>query len=133
MSQQLINLGSPPAGADGDTIRTALTKCNGNFSDLYGQLGAKMAATVFTSNVNANASMPCGSYGSYAEGATNAPEASGVLLHFVGPGDGCQIWQGYSNGRMYHRQRWGGAWSGWYQIWTTASTTVDANNFIKKA
>lgn len=133
MAQQLINLGTPPSGTDGDTVRTALKKCNDNFSDAYGQIANKMASTVFTTNVDANAAMPCGSYGSYAEGAANAPEKSGVLLHFIGPTDGCQIWQGFGSGRIYHRQRWGGTWSTWYQIWTSASTTVDANNFIKKA
>lgn len=34
MSIELINLGTPPKGEDGDTSRTANLKCNNNFSEL---------------------------------------------------------------------------------------------------
>lgn len=35
MAQQTINLGTPPAGADGDTIRIAMSKVQANFNELY--------------------------------------------------------------------------------------------------
>lgn len=35
MAQQTINLGTPPAGSDGDTTRSAFTKCQANFTELY--------------------------------------------------------------------------------------------------
>lgn len=35
MTQQHINLGTPPGGNDGDTIRTAMGKVEANFNDLY--------------------------------------------------------------------------------------------------
>jgi len=38
MTIQIINLGTPPKGADGDTNRTALDKCNYNFTDLDGRV-----------------------------------------------------------------------------------------------
>lgn len=50
MAQQQINLGTPPAGADGDTVRTALSKCVNNFSDLD--------ARVTTATNTANAALP---------------------------------------------------------------------------
>ena len=44
MAQQNINLGTPPAGEDGDTIRTAMAKVQANFSDLY---SGALAVTTF--------------------------------------------------------------------------------------
>lgn len=40
MTQQIINIGSAPNSGTGDPLRTAFTKCNQNFSDLYTFLGA---------------------------------------------------------------------------------------------
>jgi len=37
MAQQHINLGTAPAGSDGDTNRTAWTKTEANFNELYGR------------------------------------------------------------------------------------------------
>lgn len=36
MAQQLINLGTPPTGLDGDDARTAFEKVNLNFTEVYG-------------------------------------------------------------------------------------------------
>lgn len=52
MTQQIINLGTAPAGADGDTVRTALSKCQSNFSELY-------ASPVFTGNVSVSGTLYC--------------------------------------------------------------------------
>lgn len=46
MAQQQINLGTPPSGTDGDTVRTALSKCANNFADL----DARTAAATSTAN-----------------------------------------------------------------------------------
>lgn len=40
MAQEHIVLGTPPTGTDGDTTRTAMQKCEDNFTDLYGTVGA---------------------------------------------------------------------------------------------
>lgn len=40
MSKQTLNLGTAPAGADGDTVRGAFVKLEANMVELYGQLGA---------------------------------------------------------------------------------------------
>jgi hypothetical protein len=50
MAQQQINLGTPPTGTDGDTIRTALSKCASNFADLDSR--------VTTATSTANAALP---------------------------------------------------------------------------
>lgn len=52
MPQQQINLGTPPGGADGDTLRIALSKCQANFSELY-------ASPVFTGNVSVSGTLYC--------------------------------------------------------------------------
>lgn len=38
MAQQLINVGTVPNDGLGDPIRTAYTKCNTNFSELYSRV-----------------------------------------------------------------------------------------------
>lgn len=44
MTIQLINLGTPPKGTDGDTNRTALSKCNDNFTNLDGRVTTAQSA-----------------------------------------------------------------------------------------
>jgi len=44
MAQQTINIGSAPNSGDGDPIRTAFTKANANFSELYSGQAALSAA-----------------------------------------------------------------------------------------
>jgi len=39
MTQEIINTGSSPDAGDGDTLRTALTKTNSNFTELYSKVG----------------------------------------------------------------------------------------------
>ncbi|WNL45970.1 hypothetical protein RKE25_21590 [Dyella sp. BiH032] len=52
MPQQTINLGTPPSGTDGDTVRTALSKCQSNFNELY-------ASPVFTGNASVSGTLYC--------------------------------------------------------------------------
>ena len=42
MAQQNINIGSSANKGDGDPIRTAFTKVNTNFTELYNALGSKV-------------------------------------------------------------------------------------------
>ena len=54
MAREIINLGTPPNGADGDTIRIAMDKCNDNFEELY-------LATSFTNQISGrNMLINCG-------------------------------------------------------------------------
>lgn len=45
MAQQLINLGTPPGGVDGDTVRSGFNKANLNFSELYTATNGKQPAS----------------------------------------------------------------------------------------
>ena len=38
MTQQIINVGAAPNDGQGDPIRTAFTKCNNNFDELYARV-----------------------------------------------------------------------------------------------
>lgn len=51
MARQAINLGTAPSGLDGDDARTAFTKTNANFVELYG--GANASPTKLTAIANA--------------------------------------------------------------------------------
>ena len=107
------------SGLDADTVDgvqlTGLVQQN-----LYGSFQSS-----FTSNINANTNRNVGAYGSYASSATNTPTGSGVLLNFTsgsdGSGDGTQFWQDYNSNNLYHRQRWGGTYQAWGQIWTAGN------------
>lgn len=52
MAQQTIGVGSAPNDTTGDPLRTAFTKCNDNFTDLYGAK-APLASPVFTGDPQA--------------------------------------------------------------------------------
>jgi hypothetical protein len=45
MAQQIINVGATPNDGAGDPIRTAFTKCNNNFSQLYSRVQVTPPAT----------------------------------------------------------------------------------------
>ncbi|VVE78196.1 hypothetical protein [Pandoraea sputorum] len=46
MTKQIINLGTAPGGTDGDTSRSAFTKINANFDELYRRTQAKLTKDV---------------------------------------------------------------------------------------
>lgn len=46
MAKQAINLGTPPAGSDGDTVRTGFTKANANFDELYLRAQGKLTKSI---------------------------------------------------------------------------------------
>lgn len=80
----------------------------------------------FTTDINANTNREPGVWGSYASGATNAPDIAGILWNgmsgntpangYISTSDGGQLWQNYSNNAFYTRRRWGGGWSAWQYI-----------------
>ena len=92
-------------------------------------LAGKQFICQFTSDINANTNRPAGSYGSYADSATNTPTGSGILHNFTsgsdGSGDGSQIWQEYVTNRLWARQRWGGNWTAWAEISLAGHTHDD--------
>lgn len=46
MAKQAINLGTAPAGSDGDTVRAAMVKINANFDEVYARLVSRLAKSV---------------------------------------------------------------------------------------
>ncbi|MFJ2982267.1 MULTISPECIES: hypothetical protein [unclassified Pseudomonas] len=65
MAKQVIGLGTAPSGVGGDTPRSAFTKANANFDELYAFLGGNTlpAPKIIESSSNAN-----GRYTKYADG-----------------------------------------------------------------
>lgn len=55
MSKQTINLGTNPTGAGGDTPRSAFTKAQANFDELYSSLSLKADQTALTTGLAAKA------------------------------------------------------------------------------
>jgi hypothetical protein len=53
MSQQSINIGTNPNDGTGDALRTAFSKCNSNFTDLYTNSYATNVVNSFNSRVGA--------------------------------------------------------------------------------
>lgn len=46
MAKQTIGLGTAPAGTDGDTVRSAFTKANANFDELYTRAQGKLTKSI---------------------------------------------------------------------------------------
>lgn len=46
MTKQMINLGTPPKGSDGDTSRVAFEKTNDNFDELYARAQGKLTKNI---------------------------------------------------------------------------------------
>jgi hypothetical protein len=46
MAKQTINMGTPPAGTDGDTVRAGFTKVNANFDELYLREQGKLTKSI---------------------------------------------------------------------------------------
>jgi hypothetical protein len=58
MSQQVINLGVIPTGVGGDTPRSANTKINDNFTELYSVAGGLGSAATASITVGADDATP---------------------------------------------------------------------------
>ena len=78
MTQQTINIGSAANDRSGDPLRTAFTKINANFTDLYTRLGADFGNFTISSNTISNPNAINITSGSYAltlgdDGTLNLP------------------------------------------------------------
>jgi hypothetical protein len=45
MAKELINIGNNPNDGSGDPLRTAFSKCNNNFNELYSRLQSQVPAS----------------------------------------------------------------------------------------
>lgn len=134
MAQQLINLGTPPAAMDGDDARTAFTKTNNNFTELYSSIAGKLntgdyglggaAAALAESAIN-TADRPSGFYFVTAAGLGTLPvNANGYLIHIdnATTGFAYQRYIRLTTGAAYTRQYSSGSWGAWLK-------ETDANDF----
>jgi len=124
MAIQLINLGVLPKGEGGDTNRTALEKCNDNFSNLDGRVTTAQAAAdsagqlAATANSTANAAK--------ATGDRALPAANPIFTGSIGkagvPNEFC-----YRVSNTGVDRGIGGSWTDWSQNRTPA-LQVDAQS-----
>lgn len=125
MAKQTINLGTTPTGAGGDTPRSAFTKAQSNFDELYqanAKLGTAAAANIGNrsgqvlavpafgigkredvGNTSIMSSMNVWetSFGAIADGTLYRPFAYGVCMNLSFPGGnylGAQLYMGTSPG-----------------------------------
>ncbi|MBT2116421.1 hypothetical protein KK141_13910 [Dyella sp. LX-66] len=126
MSIQLINLGTPPKGEDGDTNRTAHIKCNDNFTNLDGRASAAQAAADSASQLAGIAKTTADTAKATADRAL--PNANPVFTGSIGK-------TGVTNEFCYRVSNTGvdrgigGSWGDWSQNRTPA-LQVDAQSNI---
>lgn len=133
MAQQTINFGTPPAGTDGDTTRTALEKLESNDDELYAAAAANAQAASAAATAAA-AAQTTANAASAATAATNVflSHMSGLKNKLIN-GDGSANRRGFAGGAIpagaYCYDQWkadtGGAnatVSG--GIWTLTSGTI---------
>jgi hypothetical protein len=90
MTRQIINIGTGPDSYTGDNLRTAFTKVNDNFAQLYaGNVGANTTINVLTANTvstngNVNAGNVLVQYQVIASGNISAPIFLGNGRHLTG-------------------------------------------------
>lgn len=160
MAISKLEVGVVPLGVGGDSLRSAAAKINGNFTDrtnaasrLVGPEDGKipLAEDVFKlafSKLAQNAQGVEFDCDTFQEGTTyttqsgitkNSPSRAGVsywtvktialennINHF-------QIAHGLTTNVMQTRQKYGGAYSAWATILSTANTSKDSNGFLKGA
>ncbi|WP_338494312.1 pyocin knob domain-containing protein [Erwinia aphidicola] len=82
---------------------------------------------------NASALSTTGFYAAGGASATNFfDNYSPLIMVHRTPTAGAQI-QPTTSGRLAVRGTGGSSWTAWNEMWSTGNTTVDTNNFIKKA
>ncbi|MFC0710722.1 pyocin knob domain-containing protein [Azorhizophilus paspali] len=145
MAIQIINLGTPPSGADGDTARGAFTKINANFSTsahaasrLVGSAAGNVQEIVsgLTQGVSDFNNLPLVSIQFMGASLLNAPLGSSgwfLIDQKIHNGDWItQIAYGMAglDGRIFFRQRSAQIWGGWVEIYHQRSVlgTVSMTN-----
>ena len=130
MSKQTINLGAATTGVGGDTPRSAFTKAQANFDELYAKfLNYGLDIPLALSNPNLNAVSTFGFY--YVAGATNAPPADGsgyLLVYAVNTSYICQQFTSTGYGYVWTRSCVNGTWTTWGRLYNTANILGTVSN-----
>ncbi|HFT6977379.1 hypothetical protein I5V28_05385 [Stenotrophomonas maltophilia] len=149
MAQQIIDIDTvQPNGKRGEPARSMSQKINANCTELYTGKVSKGSNGSWPDAIPSawNAWEGPRVIQSYASGTPNTPSAFGVALAWanVAPdasgnftrGSGRWINQlafGTSNDVYFSQSINGAQFGAWRQFWHSGNTTVDANNFIKRA
>ncbi|MCO7634152.1 pyocin knob domain-containing protein [Pseudomonas guariconensis] len=135
MAQQLIALGTPPSGIDGDDARTAFQKTNANFTELYERIGGTGGVGVTIADANSPTASGFYLLSTAASGGVNGPpqipSIAWSIIHISGSSNGNASGQiafpltsvAANKHRMFHRQQFGGTWSDWKEVADT--DTID--------
>ncbi|MHC8408280.1 pyocin knob domain-containing protein [Pseudomonas sp. TMB3-21] len=115
MAKQTINLGTAPTGVGGDTPRSAFTKAQSNFDELYSKfVNLGLGEPVIVSSVNADTMQTFGFY--YVTGSTMTPYPSGWLfVQPVSPAYCAQTFISELDGKRYTRTK-RTTWDPWVYI-----------------
>ncbi|MCO7595082.1 MULTISPECIES: pyocin knob domain-containing protein [Pseudomonas] len=128
MAQQLIALGTPPSGIDGDDARTAFQKTNANFTELYERIGGTGGVGVTIADANSPTASGFYLLSTAASGGVNGPpqipSIAWSIIHISGSSNGNASGQiafpltsvAANKHRMFHRQQFGGTWSDWKEV-----------------
>lgn len=128
MAQQLIALGTPPSGIDGDDARTAFQKTNANFAELYERIGGTGGVGVTIADANSPTASGFYLLSTAASGGVNGPpqipSIAWSIIHISGSSNGNASGQiafpltsvAANKHRMFHRQQFGGTWSDWKEV-----------------
>ncbi|NIK62581.1 hypothetical protein [Xanthomonas cannabis] len=148
MARQNIDTTTNNGGSIGDPAPVAFGKVNSNFVELYGtvvfkgKFGSYGASLPYISDASNYAAFDW--LMSTNPSTTNLPESLFGILKIEStdgvslvPFNGRTIIQTFfpvNSSNIWRRQSVNGAaWSVWARNWNTANTTVDSNNFIKRA
>ena len=148
MARQVIDTTTNNGTYIGDPAKIAFTKVNDMTQELYsnkvslGEYGVYGVSPPVVSDVNASSqfkfvtqvtpatlNLPRSLYGLMLMRSTNGtslvPAANVTVFQ--------EIFDVSTNDVFQRRSLNGGPWSVWSMVWNSANTTVDANNFIKRA
>lgn len=149
MAKQTVNVGNNANDGSGDAARTAFTKMNQNFDDIYNNLGNGKELNVYTKTNTYYRTHHVGAdlqnwnsidknLGelSFASVARNTPQGDvGHLLHFRGPiwNRSATFWipNGLSESSIYYRKSFDSTLGAWWKIYDTGNTTIDGNGYLK--
>lgn len=123
MTKQVINLGTAPSGAGGDTYRSALVKSMANFDELYAKFvnyGFDTPLTLVSANLNSVETF--GFYYISVGVSTPAGEPYGYLLvNTISSTYVSQQFTSTQNGHVWTRSKLNGTWTTWGRVYNTVN------------
>lgn len=140
MARQVIDTTTNNGSYIGDPAKTAFEKVNQNFQELYSgkadvSLGFGIASLPTMPSLNISSLTRIWSFRSQITAGTFPPnQGYGTLLQlaYQDAEQYTQLATSVTGNEMAFRY-YNSGWQPWNRIWHTGNTTVDSNNFIKRA